>query len=102
MAASQEEESRAAIDEDADGGDGDDGEAGRGLRLAESPHRLGGDAAGDDEEGHRVRESSKDRTAPPTIGIAPTWPAPAEQHGEPGDGEPQHVAEIVPGIGEKG
>ena len=75
--------------------------AGHRDRVAEAPDRLPSDLAGDDQQDQRVGERREDRARPEPIGEPAARAAPAEQRRAPRQAEPQHVAEIVPGIGQE-
>ena len=64
--------------------------------------RLPRDAARDEQQRHGIAECRQDRAAAQAVCVGPAGPALAERGGDPGGHEPQHVAQIVPGIGQQG
>src|SRR6185437_1334977 len=69
--------------------------------LAEAAARLHRDCADGDEEDDGVRQGGEDRALTVAVGPLLRRLAAGEPGGAPGEGEAEHVAEIVPGIGEQ-
>ena len=69
-----------------------------GLRIGEAVDCFQRDGAGGDEQENRVEQSGEDRGTAQAVGAAAGGRAAREHRGAPGDGEAEHVAEIVSGI----
>src|SRR6516162_368319 len=95
-----EKQGRYPVDENASGGDPDYNAAGDRWRIAEAPHRLPGDAASHHQQDDRIGKGGEDRAAAQPVGEAVVRSAAAQNRRTPGQREREHVAKVVPGIGE--
>ena len=71
------------------------------LRIRQPPHRLDGNGATGDEQQHGVEQRRQDAAAFQPIGKARAGRTLRQPQTGPGDGEPEHVGQIVAGIGEQ-
>jgi hypothetical protein len=70
--------------------------------VTQAIHRLDDDRADRDEQQPRVRDRGKNGEAPQAIGAARCRAAAREHGAGPREHEPEHVAQVVPGIGDQG
>ena len=90
-----------AVDRDADRGDDHDGSSRDGGGVGEAKDRLPRDRPDGQEQEDRVEQGGEDRRAAQAVSEAGGRRAPDEDAREPGRREAEHVAEIVPGVGEQ-
>jgi hypothetical protein len=99
--ARSEKQRRPAVDHDPDRRDPDHDPTRDRNRIGKAQHRLPGDAAGDHQQNDGVGECGEDRARAQPIGEPAARLALAQHCRAPGQGEAEHVTEVVPGIGEQ-
>ena len=67
--------------------------------MQEPQHRFPGNRPDREEQQHRVEQRREYRRAAETIGVARGRRALGQHARNPGNDQPQHVGEIVPGVG---
>jgi len=76
--------------------------AGDGDRLAQPARRLPGDCAAGHEQEQRIDECDEHRRTPQPEGEACVGQTRRQRHRAPGEQQREHVAQVVPGVGEQG
>ena len=99
LAAGHEPQRGADVDGDADQRDGHDDPGADGRRIAQAVDCLERDRADGDEQNRRVGQRGEDREAPQSVRTPRGRAGLGQQRARPGQHEPEHVAEIVSGIG---
>jgi len=67
--------------------------------MKEPQHRLPGDRTDREQQQHGVEQRRENRRAAEAIGVARRRRAPGQHACNPGNGEPENVGEVVPGVG---
>ena len=75
---------------------------GHGMRRAEALQAFQRDPAGHQQQQHGIAEGSKDARAVKAVSAPTRGRPPGEAHRTPGDEQPEHIREIMSGIGNEG